>query len=200
MAVCAFCGMLAPALIIAHVAGNAFAGEPPKPQASEPSRIPKPPETFPLTQFYDVPNPLPAGKPGDLIRSQPFDEYMLPVDVSAVRILYHSVSAAGEDVAASGVVLMPYGTPPREGWPVIAWAHPFIATSRLCAPSLMRRLHEAPVFSMYINLGYAVVATDYVGLGTSFRNAFTDGQSNATDVINSVIARARPCLNSAQNG
>ncbi len=41
---------------------------------------------------------------------------------------------------------------------------------------------------MYVNLGYAVVATDYVGLGTSFRNASFDAPSNATDVINSVKA------------
>jgi hypothetical protein len=41
---------------------------------------------------------------------------------------------------------------------------------------------------MYVNLGYAVVATDYAGLGTNFRNAFLDAQSNATDVIGSISA------------
>jgi pimeloyl-ACP methyl ester carboxylesterase len=41
---------------------------------------------------------------------------------------------------------------------------------------------------MYVELGYAVVATDYTGLGTNFRNAFSDMQSNATDVINSIPA------------
>jgi pimeloyl-ACP methyl ester carboxylesterase len=46
---------------------------------------------------------------------------------------------------------------------------------------------------MYVNLGYAVVATDYAGLGTHFRNAFLDGPSNASDIINSVSA-ARAAL------
>jgi pimeloyl-ACP methyl ester carboxylesterase len=41
---------------------------------------------------------------------------------------------------------------------------------------------------MYVNLGYAVVATDYTGLGTNFRNAFLDGQSNASDLIASIPA------------
>jgi hypothetical protein len=41
---------------------------------------------------------------------------------------------------------------------------------------------------MYVNLGYAVVATDYTGLGTNFRNAFLDALSNATDVIGSISA------------
>lgn len=143
---------------------------------------------LPLTKFYDTATPLPAGKPGDLIRSQRFEDYDLPDGVSAVRILYHSVAATGADVAASGVVLIPRGDAPKGGWPIIAWAHPFVAVARMCAPSLRRGLGSGSVLSMYVNLGYAVVATDYVGLGTSFRNASFDAQSNATDVINSVLA------------
>jgi hypothetical protein len=51
---------------------------------------------------------------------------------------------------------------------------------------------------MYVNLGYAVVASDYAGLGTNFRNAFLDGPSNASDVITSISAAraAVPELNS----
>jgi hypothetical protein len=143
---------------------------------------------LPLTKFYDTPVPIPAGKPGELVRSQPFYEYHLAEGVSTVRILYHSIAANGQDVAASGVVLVPFGTSPAGGWPVIAWAHPFIAIGRACAPSLLRDLRSGPFLSMYVNLGYAVVATDYVGLGTRFLNAFVDVRSNATDVIYSVPA------------
>ena len=144
---------------------------------------------LPLTKFYATPDPLPAGKPGELIRSQPFDEYELPLSVSAVRILYHSRSASGEDVAVSGVVLYPYGKrPPARGWPVIAWAHAATGIARQCAPSLMRNVGHGPFLSMYVNLGYAVVATDYAGLGTRFRNAFLDAPSHASDVIHSVLA------------
>jgi hypothetical protein len=144
---------------------------------------------LPITKFYDTPDPLPAAKPGELIRSQPFDEYELPISVAAVRILYHSRSASGEDVAVSGVVLYPYGKrPPAGGWPVIAWAHAATGIARQCAPSLMRNVGHGPFLSMYVNLGYAVVATDYAGLGTKFRNAFLDGPSNASDLINSVLA------------
>jgi hypothetical protein len=144
---------------------------------------------LPLTNFYDTPHPLPGGKPGELIRSEAFDEYELPPEVSAVRILYHSRSASGEEVAASGVVLFPTDAkPPTGGWPVIAWAHGATGVARLCAPSLVRNVVHGPFFSMYVNLGYAVVATDYVGLGTDFRNAFLDAPSNATDLIASIPA------------
>ena len=145
--------------------------------------------TLPLTSFYDTPSPLPAGKPGELIRSKPFEEYALPSGVSAVRILYHSRSATGEDVAASGVVLFPEEeTPPAGGFPIIAWAHGSTGVARQCAPSLMRNVYVGSFLSMFVELGYAVVATDYTGLGTKFRNAFSDIQSNATDVIDSIPA------------
>src|SRR5271165_2247970 len=38
------------------------------------------------------------------------------------------------------------------------------------------------------DLGYAVVATDYAGLGTEGRHAYIDMLSNATDVVNSIPA------------
>jgi hypothetical protein len=151
------------------------------------------PRTLPLTKFYETPDPLPAGKPGELIRSEAFDEYDLPYEISAVRILYHSRSANGEGVAVSGVVLVPGGTPPAGGWPVIAWAHDFIGSARQCAPSLRRNLSQGPLLSMYVGVGYAVVASDYAGLGTGFPNAALDMRSNALDVIYSISA-ARAAL------
>ena len=151
-------------------------------------KMPEIRRTFPLTKFYDTPRPLVPNNPGSLIRYEEFDEYDLPLGVLAVRILYHSRSASGKDVAASGVVLYPDAQAPAGGWPVIAWAHALNGVARQCAPSLARSVQHGPFLSMYVNLGYAVVATDYTGLGTSFRNAFSDVQSNATDVIYSVSA------------
>jgi len=141
-----------------------------------------------LSKFYDAPNPLPPGKPGELIRAKPADDFYLSADFSAFRILYHSRSVSGQDVAVSGVVLVPDGTTPTGGWPVIAWAHGFNGVGRQCAPSLLRNLYYGPFLSMYINLGYAVVATDYAGLGTDFRSAVLDAPSDATDVIYSIPA------------
>jgi hypothetical protein len=148
---------------------------------------------LPLTKFYDTPDPFPSGQPGELMRSEPFYEYLLPYTVSAVRILYHSRSPHEKDVAASGVVLLPRGVPPSGGWPIIAWAHDLTGSARQCAPSLLKTLNEGPLLSMYVGLGYAVVASDYAGLGTDFPYAVLDVPSNAHDVINSVAA-ARAAL------
>src|SRR6202140_4043796 len=81
----------------------------------------RPPPTLPLTSFYEEPRPVPPGKPGELIRSEPNDQSDLPYEFSAGRILYRSRTANGEDVAVSGVVLIPDGKPPAGGWPVICW-------------------------------------------------------------------------------
>jgi Secretory lipase len=58
---------------------------------------------------------------------------------------------------------------------------------------LLKILNEGPLLSMYVGLGYAVVAPDYAGLGTNFPYAVLDVPSNAQDVINSVAA-ARAAL------
>lgn len=153
---------------------------------------------LPLTSFYDARDPLPPGKPGDLIRSAQFDEYDLPPEVNALRILYHSRTAAGDDVAVSGVILFPDAKPPAAGWPIVAWAHSWTGVARSCAPSLARNLQHGPFLAMYVHLGYAVVASDYAGLGTTSPSAFADIFSNAADVIHAVTAarRALPQLGS----
>jgi hypothetical protein len=180
-----FAAVAAVSLILAGLPGNPeFA----QAQTATPAKGFRPPHTLPLTSFYDTPHPLRPGKPGELIRSEPIDEYNLPFEVSALRILYHSRTANGEDVPVSAVVLVPDGKPPASGWPVIAWAHEFRGAARQCAPSLMKNLGVGPLLAMYTNLGYAVVATDYSGLGADSGNPVLDMQSNALDVIYSVPA------------
>jgi pimeloyl-ACP methyl ester carboxylesterase len=153
---------------------------------------------LPLTKFYQAADPFPPGKLGRLIRSVEFDEYNLPAEVNALRLLYHSRAADGGDVAVSGVLLFPDTKPPSGGWPVIAWAHSWTGVARNCAPSLARNLEHGPFLAMYVHLGYAVVATDYAGLGTSSRSAYADVSSNARDLIGSVLAarQALPQLSS----
>src|ERR1035441_4672786 len=172
-------------LILAGLPGNPeFA----QAQTATPAKGFRPPHTLPLTSFYDTPHPLRPGKPGELIRSEPIDEYNLPFEVSALRVLYHPRTANGEDVPVSAVVLVPDGKPPASGWPVIAWAHEFRGAARQCAPSLMKNVGAGPILAMYANLGYAVVATDYSGLGSDSGKPVVDMQSNAMDVMYSVAA------------
>jgi pimeloyl-ACP methyl ester carboxylesterase len=146
-------------------------------------------DRMPPTSLYDTAAPLPPGRPGELIRSQAVTDYALPTGVRAVRILYHSQNAAGKDIAASGVVLLPPGTPPNGGWPVIAWAHGTTGVARDCAPSLMKDIYYGTegLFPM-VRAGFAVIATDYAGLGTAGPHQYMSTIAQANDVINSVTA------------
>ncbi|HLY54624.1 MAG TPA: lipase family protein [Stellaceae bacterium] len=146
-------------------------------------------DRLPPSTFYDVPSPLPLGKPGELIRSEPADDYALPRGASAVRILYHSQNATGGDVATSGVVLIPRGVPPETGWPVIAWAHGTTGVARICGPSTMKDVYygDEGLFPM-VEAGFAVVATDYAGLGTAGPHQYVSKPAQVHDVIDAIPA------------
>lgn len=146
-------------------------------------------DALPMTEFYTPPGSLSASTPGTLLRSEAFAGYNLPAGAQAVRILYHSRARDGRDVAASGVVLIPAGTPPAHGWPVIAWAHGTSGVARQCAPSLMKDLEYGSEGLMpMVAAGFAVVATDYAGLGTPGPHEYDNKIPQANDVVYSIPA------------
>ena len=144
---------------------------------------------LPITPFYETAGLERSAKPGTLVREELAIDFALPPGITATRILYHTRTASNENTFASGVVLVPYGQPPKDGWPVLAWSHGTSGIARRCAPSLMKSLfYNWEGLYEYVLLGYAIVATDYAGLGTEGRHAYLDMISNGTDVINSIPA------------
>jgi hypothetical protein len=93
-----------------------------------------------ITPFYRTPNLKTTAQPGTLVRAEPTTDYALPPGVTATRILYHTRTASNADTLASGVVLVPYGRPPKDGWPLLAWSHGTSGVANNCAPSLMKSL------------------------------------------------------------
>jgi pimeloyl-ACP methyl ester carboxylesterase len=145
-------------------------------------------DALPRTALYEAPD-LGATKPGALLKSEPFTGYAVPDHAHSVRILYHSLDAEGRPVATSGVVLIPAGKAPPGGWPVIAWAHGTSGVARQCAPSLMKDMEygEEGLMPM-VRAGFAVVATDYHGLGTDGPHQYVNRIAQARDVIYSIPA------------
>src|SRR5215471_8625502 len=145
-------------------------------------------DALPITAFYDTPS-LAATRPGALLRQEAFTGYQLPAGVRAVRILYHSLDAGGRDVASSGVVLVPSGPAPKNGWPLIVWAHGTSGVARRCAPSLMKDVYygEEGLFPM-VRAGYAVVAPDYHGQGTAGVHQYVNKAAQVNDVVYAVPA------------
>jgi alpha-beta hydrolase superfamily lysophospholipase len=150
---------------------------------------------LPRTNFYDPPRPLrwaPAGTP---IRRQDATGYTVPAGTRVTRLLYHSRTARGRDVAASAVVLTPPGTPPRGGRPVVVDAHGASGVARDCAPSLMRDLYHGDQMARFLAKGYAVVAPDYAGLGTDGAHVLGDRTAAASDVVHALRAARRTVPN-----
>jgi pimeloyl-ACP methyl ester carboxylesterase len=179
---------IAAGVLSSAVAGPAVAQEMPKTlvEAAGMEQV----DRLPITDFYSTPPDLSATKPGDLLRKESFAGYSLPKGATAVRILYHSLDATGRDVATSGVVLIPAGMPPpQQGWPVIAWAHGTSGVARQCAPSAMKDVYYGAEGLMpMVAAGFAVVATDYHGLGTDGPHQYVNKIAQAQDVIYSIPA------------
>jgi pimeloyl-ACP methyl ester carboxylesterase len=175
-------------------------GSPSTTAASEPGPV----EDFTgsAEAFYEVPDPLPAGSPGDLIRTQPLDA---PDGQVALRIMYHSTDLTGADRAVTGVVYYPTAAPPSEGWPVVASAHGTSGIASQCAPS------RIPLEPLSFGVQGVRVATDYIGLGpvgevhpylsaTGEGNAMVDSVKAAHQIADAHASRRWLAVGHSQGG
>jgi hypothetical protein len=121
-----------------------------------------------VSDFYVWTDAVPA--PGRLLRQEPLPDHLALTNAAkGLRVLYTSTDGIDgrTAIAVSGAVYIPNGTAPAGGWPVIAWAHGTTGTGDVCAPSWMPRgQRDAEYLNAWLAQGYAVVATDYQGLGT----------------------------------
>jgi pimeloyl-ACP methyl ester carboxylesterase len=142
-----------------------------------------------LDGFYAIPSPLPPGPPGSLVRELAMPTGgSLPSGANAYRVLYHSETAAGADVAVSGIVVVPGGTPPPGGFPVVTWAHGTTGLAPACAPSV-EGLYSIPFLASFVGAGFIVAVTDYEGLGASTGlHPYLVGASEAQDVLDAARA------------
>lgn len=136
--------------------------------------------------FYTPPDPLPAGKPGDLIRSEPARLVYEPSGqlgswvATGTRIMYRSTDAKGNPVAATGMYLEPDNPWPGKGpRPLIAYAPGPYGIGEQCAPSRLmdQGIHFSQGFDLTFNYeetflatmvarGFAIVIADGIGMGT----------------------------------
>jgi pimeloyl-ACP methyl ester carboxylesterase len=133
--------------------------------------------------FYTPPNPLPRGEPGDLIRVEAVARDGLE-GIDTLLVMYHSRNKNDDDVAVTGLIAIPPGAAPKGGRPIISWAHGTSGLAPKCAPS-----RSSDGFNRrYVDLGYIIVATDYIGLGPPGRHPYLAGISEGRSVIDMVRA------------
>ncbi|MDC0707576.1 alpha/beta fold hydrolase [Stigmatella sp. ncwal1] len=151
----------------------------------------------PGLKFYSPPAEAIPGTPGSVIWSRKL------VGAAALKgagsnelVLYRSTSVHDKPIAVSGIVALPKGTAPAGGWPVITWAHGTVGSADKCAPSRdaigspAYKFNQAPhrMLNAFLKEGWAVVMTDYEGLGTEGPHPYLLGLSEARGVLDILLA------------
>lgn len=130
--------------------------------------------------------------PGTLDASEPLaPSFSLPGAGRSMRITYLSTNGVTGTglVPVTAEVILPAGRPPAGGWPIVAWAHGTVGVADHCAPSnnpwTERNRHY---LSEWMKRGFAVVGTDYQGLGTPGTHAYLDTRVEAYSLLDGVRA------------
>jgi pimeloyl-ACP methyl ester carboxylesterase len=154
--------------------------------------------------FYEsVAAMAPVGKLGSVIKEESIST-TIP-GARAWRIAYISSDQMGKKTIATGIVVAPAGAAPKDGRPVVAWAHGTTGTAQNCGPSQevnpAQPLNEyfliggnsttdygLPAVQRFINDGYVVVGTDYQGQGGGGNHQYMVTGTQAHDLIDSIRA------------
>lgn len=154
------------------------------------------PDNGAATAFYAWQEEIPK-EPGELLRQEPLQPNLVLENASAgTRILYASQGWNDEWVVVSGDVMIPEGEAPDAGWPVVAWSHGTVGVADICAPSYRGRSpRDIAYLNKWLAAGYAIVSTDYEGLGTPGGHAYLHCKSEAHGNIDAVRASLQLGLN-----
>ncbi|MDT5152654.1 MAG: hypothetical protein QOI01_4387 [Mycobacterium sp.] len=162
-------------------------------------------------EFYTPPDPLPAGQPGDLIRSEPSRLVLEPSGqlgaymATGTRIMYRSTDTHGRPDAVTGTYFEPDNPWPGRGpRPLISLAVGTYGQGDQCAPSRLfnQGIHYSTGFDItygyeqgfvatMVARGFAVVVTDYEGLGTPGVHTYLNRASGGHAVIDAARAAHR---------
>lgn len=131
---------------------------------------------------------------GDLVRTAPLRGGGNALDGAArnLFITYRTLGIKGRLVNVTGTLALPKGRAPKHGWPVFSWAHGTTGIADRCAPS-RNNLDSASnvLLNKVLKAGFAVVRTDYEGLGGLGEHPYLNGVSEGRSVLDIVRAARR---------
>jgi len=108
-----------------------------------------------------------------------------------LRMLYTSTDARWNSgvIPVSGILYLPKGEPPKGGWPIVAWGHGTVGVADICAPSWTKLApRDATYLNRWLEQGFAVVATDYQGLGGPGPHPYQFWEAEGRSILDSVRA------------
>ena len=117
-------------------------------------------------------------------------------------MMYLSQTISGKPTVETGIVTIPDGPMPADGWKLVTHAHGSTGIANDCAPS--RSIEREPVTAAELMVvgsdarehGYVVASADYEGQGGPGRHPFLVGVSEGRSVLDAArAARQFPGLN-----
>ncbi len=161
--------------------------------------------------FYTPPDPLPPGVPGDVIRTEPSRLVLAPsgqpgaVMATGTRVMYRSTDSRGNPMAVSGTYFEPYNRWPGAGpRPLLVYGPGTQGLGDQCAPSRQfnQGIHFSPFLDIAFNYeamfvstlvarGFAVMMTDYQGLGTPGVHTYVNRVAEADAMLDAGRAAMR---------
>ncbi|MFI6998357.1 lipase family protein [Nocardia sp. NPDC050175] len=131
----------------------------------------------------------PSDVPGMVTQVGDMADYQrIPGAAVAKKVVYWTRDSLNRPALSSGVLLIPAGTPPAGGWPLVAWEHGTTGRSNACAPSETGFPDARDYMHSLLVQGYAVAASDYIGLGTGGDHAYLDGRAAAQASVDMIRA------------
>jgi pimeloyl-ACP methyl ester carboxylesterase len=163
------------------------------------------------TEFYTPPDPLPPGAAGDLIRTEPSRLVLEPsgqlgaITATGTRIMYRSNDARGKPTAVTGTYFEPDNPWPGVGpRPLIVYGPGTQGQGDQCAPSRQfnQGIHWSPWLDIAFNYeelfvatmvarGFAIVMTDYDGLGTPGVHTYVNRVAQGNAMLDAARAAMR---------
>jgi len=158
----------------------------------------------PVAPFYEaVMKMSPNGMLGQVIKKEKIKTSVK--GAQAWKIAYISSDLNGQKTIVTGLVVAPIGVAPKEGRPIMSWAHGTTGAAQNCGPSQVLNpvvpLNEyflvggnswtdygIPAIEEFIQEGYVVVATDYQGQGGGGKHQYALATTNAMDTIDAARA------------
>lgn len=157
-----------------------------------------------LPQFYEEAAKLvPDGKLGRVLAQESVSTTIAGAE--AWRIAYVSSDTLDRKTVVTALIVAPQGAVPKGGRPIVSWAHGTTGTAQNCGPSQVANPAQPlnqyhliggnswtdygiPAVETFIRQGYAVIATDYQGLGGGGVHQYAVSTTQARDVINAIRA------------
>jgi pimeloyl-ACP methyl ester carboxylesterase len=140
--------------------------------------------------FYATASNFSASKPGDILKIKPvsYTEIAVPPGVAVYKIQYTSIDLDGTPVPSTGFIAFPFARMGKS-FKLVAYAHGTSGVFPGCAPSTSPNLYDYYSWTQLLLAGYAVVATDYAGIGNNHTaHKYIASAANSNDIYWSVAA------------